>query len=221
MSRFSSSQLLVALCGSACAGETKLCRQSTARSAEQQACGRQGATEQESAQRQQRRTEEESLQRIYEHAHAEVRKRLRVSGEEEEEVQEAVARLLAWLKRRGKDLLALPEADLRRMLKCIVGRRVADLRRRGRRGNACELPEELASGGPTPELAASKAELLALVRRAIDSLPQCMRAVIVDRFIEDRPYAEIAADLDISKNYCRQLCHRGLQRLRQKLRQLL
>ena len=166
--------------------------------------------------------EHKSVERIYEHARAVVRKQLRVGiQEEEEEVQEALARLLTCTARHGKRLLELPEEDLRKMLKVIVRCRATDLWRTGPRRKARQLPQELPEAGLTPEEAVGRAELLSLLERAVDALPQTMRIVIVARFLNGRTYKQIAADLGISKNYCYQLCHRALLQLRHALQDFL
>jgi len=171
-------------------------------------------------QQQQQQLDHKQLGRILQHAHAAVRRQLKVGKqeeEEEEEVQEILVRLLACTVRGGRSLAELAEDELRKMLKVLVRCRAADLWRSGRRRKFQDLPHQLPDRGPTPEAAASNAELASLLRRAIDSLPERMRAVILARFLENRTYAEIADELGVSKNYCYQLCHRALLRLRRTL----
>ena len=61
------------------------------------------------------------------------------------------------------------------------------------------------------ERAAAGAEPL---RAALDALPDAMREALLARVVEERPYPEIAAELECSEHVVRQRVHRGLARLR-------
>ena len=61
------------------------------------------------------------------------------------------------------------------------------------------------------ERAAAGAEPL---RAALDALPAAMREALLARVVEERPYPEIAAELECSEHVVRQRVHRGLARLR-------
>jgi RNA polymerase sigma factor (sigma-70 family) len=59
------------------------------------------------------------------------------------------------------------------------------------------------------------AELLGAVRE----LPPKQRSAVVQRYLLDRPYAEVAAVIGCSEEAARQNVRAGLQRLRRDLRQ--
>lgn len=63
-------------------------------------------------------------------------------------------------------------------------------------------------------------ETLASVRSAVQELPTREREVIVLRYLEQIPIAQIAALLGISKNNTEVRLHRGRERLRQQLSEL-
>ena len=52
------------------------------------------------------------------------------------------------------------------------------------------------------------------LRAALDALPDAMREALLARVVEERPYPEIAAELECSEHVVRQRVHRGLARLR-------
>jgi RNA polymerase sigma factor (sigma-70 family) len=52
---------------------------------------------------------------------------------------------------------------------------------------------------------------------AIERLPPMQRDVVVMRYLEDRPYDEIAAAMKKPKHQIRALCHKALSRLRAAL----
>jgi len=55
------------------------------------------------------------------------------------------------------------------------------------------------------------------VAEALDSLPSKQRAAVEQRVLDDRSYAEIAAQLDCSEAVARQRVSRGLRRLRDRV----
>jgi RNA polymerase sigma factor (sigma-70 family) len=52
------------------------------------------------------------------------------------------------------------------------------------------------------------------LRAALDALPAGTREALLARIVEERPYPEIAAQLECSEHVVRQRVHRGLARLR-------
>ena len=55
------------------------------------------------------------------------------------------------------------------------------------------------------------------LRAALAALPQAMREALLARIVDERPYPEIAAELECSEHVVRQRVHRGLARLRARL----
>ena len=66
-----------------------------------------------------------------------------------------------------------------------------------------------ASGGRTPEQELEQRELVLLVERAIDELPEMYRTVMVLREIEGLSTAEVAESLDISEDVVKTRLHRA------------
>lgn len=71
-----------------------------------------------------------------------------------------------------------------------------------------ERVEELASLGSGPSL-----------EQLLDELPQTQRAAVRARVLDERSYAAIASELRCSEAVVRQRVHRGLRRLRERLRE--
>ena len=71
-----------------------------------------------------------------------------------------------------------------------------------------------AEGVEQPQYGAETARAL---RRAIVSLPSDQRSVVVMRLLDDRPFAEIAANLDTTEAACKMRFARGLAAIRVKL----
>lgn len=55
------------------------------------------------------------------------------------------------------------------------------------------------------------------VRAALDGLPDDQRELLLERVVNERPYSEIARDLQCSEAVVRQRVHRGLRYLRARL----
>jgi RNA polymerase sigma-70 factor (ECF subfamily) len=72
-----------------------------------------------------------------------------------------------------------------------------------------EAPMSTASGGRTPEQELEQRELVLLVERAIDELPEMYRTVMVLREIEGLSTAEVAESLDISEDVVKTRLHRA------------
>jgi RNA polymerase sigma factor (sigma-70 family) len=113
--------------------------------------------------------------------------------------------------------------NLRGWLFTIAHRKVIDhARARQRRAlPVADLPETPRPGtggdGFTDAMAAGRVdtELLDAVR----ALPPKQRSAVVQRYLLDRPYAEVAAVVGCSEDAARQNVRAGLQRLREDLRQ--
>ena len=72
--------------------------------------------------------------------------------------------------------------------------------------------------GTSPTLAAEQHETSAALSRAIRRLPAPMRVVVVLRYVEELPLAEIAATLDCPLGTVKSRLHAALPRLRADLR---
>ena len=91
-----------------------------------------------------------------------------------------------------------PQTSLRSWLYRIAVNAATDMLRKEKRilpNDIGDLP--LTDAGPGPELLVSQQERTALVQRAVLSLPEASRAVLVLREYEEMSYHEIADALDI------------------------
>jgi RNA polymerase sigma-70 factor, ECF subfamily len=112
-----------------------------------------------------------------------------------------------------------PQASLRNWLYRIAVNAATDMLRKEKRilpGDIGDL--QLTDGRPGPESLAAQQERTALVQRAVLSLPDACRAVLVLREYEGMSYHEIADTLDIPMgtvmsrlNYARQLLKERLK----------
>ena len=103
--------------------------------------------------------------------------------------------------------------NLRGWLFTIAHRKVVDHARRvGRHAVPVAEPPEIvvAADDPTPD---GDATLIAAVRQ----LPPKQRTAVVQRYLLDRPYAEVATVVGCSEDAARQNVRAGLQRLRDEL----
>ena len=103
--------------------------------------------------------------------------------------------------------------NLRGWLFTIAHRKVVDHARRvGRHAVPVAEPPEIvvAADDPTPD---GDAILIAAVRQ----LPPKQRTAVVQRYLLDRPYAEVATVVGCSEDAARQNVRAGLQRLRDEL----
>jgi RNA polymerase sigma-70 factor (sigma-E family) len=108
------------------------------------------------------------------------------------------------------DTSAEPDAYLRRI---IVNTRRSWWRARWRQETPVpEMPEQAAV-----EDAAERNAVGALVRQALARLPRQQRAVLVLRYCEDLPEAEVAFLLGCSAGAVKTHAHRGLRALRESL----
>jgi RNA polymerase sigma factor for flagellar operon FliA len=70
----------------------------------------------------------------------------------------------------------------------------------------------------SPEEALGRAELLAVVREAIGSLPREEAELVRRHYLEDERFDRVATDLGLSKSWASRLHTRAIQRLATKLR---
>lgn len=102
-------------------------------------------------------------------------------------------------------------------LYAVAERRFIDELRRRRRRAEVPLPDEGAADEPGYDLGYGPEVARALVL-AVEQLPADQRGVVVMRLLEDRPFAEIAATLDVTEAACKMRFSRGLASLRDLLR---
>jgi RNA polymerase sigma factor for flagellar operon FliA len=79
------------------------------------------------------------------------------------------------------------------------------------------LEDLLPSGGPTPEQLVEHRERLTYLIEAVAELPDRLRIVISDYFLEERPMAEIAAELGVTESRVSQMRAEALVLLRDAL----
>jgi RNA polymerase sigma-70 factor (sigma-E family) len=112
------------------------------------------------------------------------------------------------------DVSADPDAYLRQI---IVNTRRSWWQVRWRREAPARLePDESAEAGPAADFA-EQYVLGQFVRQALARLPRQQRAVLVLRYCEDLPVAEVAAMLGCSDGTVKAHAHRGLRALRAEL----
>jgi len=75
----------------------------------------------------------------------------------------------------------------------------------------------LAADTPTPSLRAMAEEQAAKLRRALETLPEDYRQVIVWRYQEEQSFAQIAQRMNRSENAVRKLWFRAIERLEQEM----
>lgn len=76
------------------------------------------------------------------------------------------------------------------------------------------LDELLPSGGPTPEQLVEHRERLSYLVAAVAELPERLRAVVAGYFFDERPMAEIAAELGVTESRISQMRAEALKLLR-------
>jgi RNA polymerase sigma-70 factor (sigma-E family) len=128
----------------------------------------------------------------------------------EDLVQASLAKLYrAWPR---LDTATDPDAYLRRIM---INTHRSWWRTRWRRETpAADLPDQSAASGPDP---ADRHAAGDQVRRALATLPRQQRAVLVLRYFEDLPEAEVARLLGCSAGTVKTHTHRGLRALRTAL----
>ena len=83
-----------------------------------------------------------------------------------------------------------------------------------------DLMARIMSKDGTPSQVVRKDEAVAVLTTCVASLPQHYRDVIQMRFIEGRPVAEVAKELDRSIGSVHMICHRALRQLREQAEKL-
>jgi RNA polymerase sigma-70 factor (ECF subfamily) len=92
------------------------------------------------------------------------------------------------------------------------------LRDRAKRAGHDEpLPDEAASGARPVDRELDEAERMAAIFRFVDQLPSDQRAVIYERYVEERSIREVAARLKKTEGAVKQLQQRALQTLRSRM----
>ncbi|HKR21683.1 MAG TPA: RNA polymerase sigma factor [Pyrinomonadaceae bacterium] len=100
----------------------------------------------------------------------------------------------------------------------IAANAIADRARKKSRETAEIEPELTANTTVASEL--EQVDRRARLFRAVETLPEDQRKVILLRFSEEKSIREIAADLNRSEGAVKQLQFRGLENLRARLREL-
>jgi RNA polymerase sigma factor (sigma-70 family) len=106
----------------------------------------------------------------------------------------------------------------------IAAHKLADSRRRGRVEDAARRRLALEPLTIDDADLAHVEELAATVDQrqldaAVDALPAAQRAAVVARVVQERPYAEIAAEMSCSELLVRQRVSRGLRTLRSQIKE--
>lgn len=117
--------------------------------------------------------------------------------------------------------LGLPEAlrrydergSLDAWLRRVTTRAALTRLRKGSRSREVALADDLVAPGTTADRFAD----IAVVERAINALPDTLRAVFILREVEGYSHTEIAELLDISTNASEVRLHRAIRALRQQL----
>lgn len=121
-----------------------------------------------------------------------------------------IARFSTWLYTIGRNL-ALNEIRNRQRRPGAVSALTSD-------PEQDDLLGQRESEGPAPEEAAHQADLQALVRSAIATLPEPYRAVVILCDLEERPYAEAAEILGVPIGTIRSRLSRARAQLERALR---
>jgi RNA polymerase sigma-70 factor (ECF subfamily) len=88
---------------------------------------------------------------------------------------------------------------------------------RARRGRDEPLVEEVAASPPRIDDDLDEVERTAAMFRFVDQLPADQRAVIIERYVEERSIRDVAARLNKSEGAVKQLQLRALQTLRSRM----
>lgn len=104
----------------------------------------------------------------------------------------------------------------------ILSHKIADLFRRRKRepllpGDDDGGPELLSPPSQSPEKNASRRESLAVIERALGTIPELERLAVLMVDVEDLDHAEACNALGVKPTHLRVLLHRGRHRLRKAL----
>ena len=117
-----------------------------------------------------------------------------------------------------------PVEDWARLLRWLAVRRAIDRLRQQRRDKKLLLELRkgavVADGSPGPVEAAELNELMERVRSELVRLPQRQAEVVWLRCVEERTYAEIAAEMGVDTNSVGVILHRAKTQLRKVLADL-
>jgi RNA polymerase sigma-70 factor (ECF subfamily) len=134
-----------------------------------------------------------------------LRRRTRTNEEAEELAQAVFAQAAAGLTPNG-------HRPVSAWLYTVARRKLVDeARRRARRGQPDVSLDEAGLAAAEPRYGR---EVAAVLRRALDRLPEGQRAVVVGRLIEGRSFAELASVVGASEAACKMRFLRGLESVR-------
>ncbi|MDH3215634.1 MAG: RNA polymerase sigma factor [Candidatus Krumholzibacteria bacterium] len=77
------------------------------------------------------------------------------------------------------------------------------------------------SNEPDPDVSAENSELRDQIRRALTTLKEPYRSIVIFREIQDMRYEQISESLDLPLNTVKSYLHRGRRMLREQLRETL
>jgi RNA polymerase sigma-70 factor (ECF subfamily) len=159
----------------------------------------------------------ESLEELGRAGYALALQLLRHREDAADAVQDALQRLV---QKRG--LFDARRGTLRAWFLKIVRNRSLDLlrRRKRHRCDAADVVHVPAPARQRPDATVAEAELLNLVRKTLEDMPEPQREIILLRDFHQLSYAEIAEVLSIRSGTVMSRLHRARLELRQRLEQL-
>lgn len=161
------------------------------------------------------------LQRVYEACRPQLVAAARAAGADEALAEDAVQE--AWLRLTRPDTLdRLDTADpdrLRHLMLLTVRNAARNLRRDAARADVPgdETLHALPDPAPTPAEAAESRDAAAVLRRALDTLGEPDRSILLLQYYEECSGKQIAALLSLSEANVRQRAARARQKLKQIL----
>jgi RNA polymerase sigma-70 factor, ECF subfamily len=141
--------------------------------------------------------------------------------EAEDVTQEVLVRL--W-----KNLDSLEDARVLPWILHVTRNACIDSLRRRKKYRAVVAPDpegetvaRAKSPAPGPGAAAETADFQAHLQRALESLAEPYRSIVILREVQDLRYEEISATLDLPLNTVKVYLHRGRRKLRESLREFV
>lgn len=113
--------------------------------------------------------------------------------------------------------LGIDTDDIARTEHDVARAGVASLDAGSNSGGEVSLAELVRSGEPGPEASLELTERLEYLQAAITELPERLRLVVEGYFLEERPMAELAAELDVTESRISQMRAEALVLLRDAL----